>query len=77
MSTPIIVAVEVSPKGKVIRESFTMINETLEENQKRIKTLPQEFKTGSYKTSWSGGRIKKADAVIARGNKLAFRSYLF
>ena len=77
MIKPIIVAMEVSPKGEVIRESYTMVNDTLEENQKRMKTLPQEFKTGSYKTSWSSVRVKKADAVISRGNKLAFRSYLF
>ena len=74
---PIIVAMEVSPKGEVIRESFTMVNDTLEENSKRMKSLPKEFKTGAYKTSWSGGRAKKADAVIKRGNVLEFRAYLF
>ena len=77
MTKPIIVAMEVSPKGEVIRESFTMVNDTLEENLKRMKSLPAEFKSGSYKTSWSGGRVKKADAVIKRGNKLAFKSFLF
>lgn len=77
MTKPIIVAMEVSPKGEVIRESFVMVNESLEENQKRSKSLPAEFKSGAYKTSWSGGRVKKADAVLKRGNKLMFKSYLF
>jgi hypothetical protein len=74
---PIVVAMEVSPSGEVLRESFTMVNETLDENIKRMKSLPKEFKTGSYKTSWSSVRVKKADAVVQRGNKLAFKSYLF
>ena len=74
---PIVVAMEVSPKGEVLRESFTMVNDTLEENIRRMGSLPKEFRTGSYKTSWSSVRVKKADAVIKRGNKLEFKAYLF
>ena len=74
---PIVVAVEVTPKGEAIKECFTMINGTLDENIRRMKTLPAEFKSGSYKTSWSSARVRKADAVIKRGNKLAFKAFLF
>ena len=74
---PIVVAMEVSPKGEVLRESFTMVNDTLEENIKRMSSLPKEFKSGTFKTSWSSIRVKKANAVIKRGNRLEFKSYLF
>lgn len=77
MTKPIIVAMEVSPKGEVLRESYVMVNATLEENAKRMVSLPKEFKNGTYKTNWSSRRVKKADAVIKRGNRLEFRSYLF
>jgi hypothetical protein len=73
---PIIVAMEVKSNGDM-KESFTMVNDTLEENIKRMKSLPKEFKTGTYKTNWSSVRIQKADAVVKRGNKLEFKAYLF
>ena len=73
---PITVALEVSPKGEVIREAFTMIHDTIESAEKWQKDLPKQFKNESYK-SWGKPRVKIADAIKGRGNLLVAKSYLF
>ena len=73
----ITVAIEVSPKGEVIREAFTMVHDTLEAAEQWQKDLPKQFKSEAYKTQWGKPRIKVADAIKARGNVLKAQSYLF
>jgi hypothetical protein len=73
----ITVAMEVCPKGEVIREAFTMVHDTIESAQQWQKDLPKQFKNESYKTQWGKPRIKIADAIKARGNVLKAQSYLF
>ena len=73
----ITVAMEVSPKGDVIREAFTMVHDTLEAAEQWQKDLPKQFKSEAYKTQWGKPRIKIADAIKDRGNVLKAQSYLF
>ena len=73
----ITVALEVSPKGEVIREAFTMVHDTLEAAEQWSKDLPKQFKSEAYKTQWAKPRIKVADAIHGRGNVLKAQSYLF
>jgi hypothetical protein len=73
----ITVAMEVSPKGDVIREAFTMVHKTIKAAEKRQKELPKQFDSGKYKTQWETPRVKIADAIRARGNVLKAQSYLF
>ena len=73
----ITVAMEVSLKGDVIREAFTMVHDTLEAAEQWQKDLPKQFKSEAYKTQWGKPRIKIADAIKDRGNVLKAQSYLF
>jgi hypothetical protein len=73
----ITVAMEVSSKGEVLKEAFTMVHESIESAQKFSKQLPKDFLKGSYKTVWQKPRIAKADAIKSRGNKMEFKTYLF
>jgi len=77
MISAITVAMEVTPKGELVREAFVMKHDTLESAQKWEQDLPKQFKNGSYKTLWKLPRIKKADSIHARGNVLKANSYLF
>jgi hypothetical protein len=74
---PITVAMEVTPKGVVIREAFTMVCESNENAEQWQKSLPKQFKNDSYKTAWAKPRVKIADGIKARGNVLMAKSYLF
>jgi len=73
----ITVAMEVTPKGELVREAFTMVHDTLEAAEQWQKDLPKQFKSEAYKTQWGKPRVKIADAIAARGNVLKAQSYLF
>jgi hypothetical protein len=73
----ITVAMEVTSKGDVVREAFTMVHHSLEAAEQWQKDLPKQFKSEAYKTQWAKPRVKIADAIKARGNVLKAQSYLF
>jgi hypothetical protein len=73
----ITVAMEVSPSGEVIREAFTMVHRSLKSAENYSKSLPKAFSTRTYKTKWETPRVKIADAIVKRGNEMAFKTYLF
>ena len=73
----ITVAMEVTTKGEVVREAFTMVHDTLEAAEQWQKDLPKQFKSDAYKTQWGKPRIKIADSIKGRGNTLKAQSYLF